>query len=463
MRAPASPDRRFWWALALICCGAAALRFGYVAAAKPNQELLGDQIYYSSQARTIAEGHWFDEPLQAGRPAADHPPLTALVMAPAAAVAPGSVMAQRYLMAAYGVVVVALIGLLGRKVADWRVGLIAALIAALYPGLWVNDALVMSETVTAATLALAMLASYRFADRATLRRAAEMGLATGLAVLARAELVLLIPMVIVPLAWWAHGAGEPLEGAEGAEGAESAEGADVGVGARATPRARLALGAMAVAAALVVQAPWIAYNLTRFDQPVLFSTNDGLTWVGANCADSYYGGGVGFWSLNCGLAGLESAPPEADQSVRSAHLRSLGNAYLADHLGRLPVVVAARLGRGLGVWHPDQMVYLNRGEGREGTVSWLAIYAYWALTPLAVVGAVILRRRRTMVWPLVALVAISVMVIAAFYGIARFRLPAELAIVVLAAVTLASAAEVLRSRLAVRGATRSPPVAARPS
>ena len=446
MSPPVSPGRRFWWALGLICVGAAALRFGYVAAAKPNQELLGDQIYYSAQARTIAEGNWFDEPLQPGRPAADHPPLTALVMAPAAAVAPGSVMAQRYLMAAYGVGAVALIGLLGRKVAGRRVGLLAALIAAVYPGLWVNDALVMSETVTVATLALAMLASYRFADRPTWRRAAVMGLATGVAMLARAELVLLIPMVIIPLAWWARGDGDG-----------DGDGDDAGA-RRAAPKARLALGAVAIAGALVAQAPWVAYNAARFDRPVLFSTNDGLTWIGANCADTYYGGGIGFWSLNCGLTGLASAPPQADQSVRSAHLRSLGNSYLRDHLDRLPTVVVARLGRGLGVWHPDQMVYLNRGEGREGTVSWLAIYTYWALAPLAVIGAVILRRRRTMVWPLVALVGISVMVIAAFYGIARFRLPAELAIVVLTAVAIAAAAEALRTRFALRGVRRSPTV-----
>jgi len=428
-------SRRFWWGLALVCVAAAGLRFGYVAVAKPNQELLGDQIYYSAQARTIAEGNWFDDPYNPGRPAADHPPLTSLMMAPAAAVAPGSVMAQRYLMAAYGVAVVALIGLLARKVAGDRVGLVAALLAAFYPGLWVSDALVMSETITAGTLAVAMLTSYWFAEKPSGRRAALMGLATGLAVLARAELVLLIPLVIVPLAWWARRAGD-----------------------RATPKARVALGAVAIAGALLVQAPWVIYNLTRFDQPVLFSTNDGLTWIGANCPETYYGGGVGFWSLNCGLAGMESVPPDADQSVRSAHLRSLGTTYLREHLGRLPTVVAARLGRGLGVWQPDQMVYLNRGEGREGKVSWAATFAYWALAPLAVVGAILLHRRRTMIWPLVALVVISVLVTAAFYGIARFRLPAELSIVVFAAVSITGAGERVGRWLRARDARRSPPV-----
>ncbi|MEI7592926.1 MAG: glycosyltransferase family 39 protein [Actinomycetes bacterium] len=432
MTSERSKNRRFLFLLLAICAGSAVFRMGYVAVAKANQPLLGDQIYYSAQAQTIADGRWFDEPLQPGKPAADHPPLTALMMTPAALVAPGSIMAQRYLMALYGAGVVALIGLLGRQVAGRRVGIFAAVLAAAYPGFWVNDALIMSETITAATLALAMIMSYRFADRATWRRALWMGAATGLAVLARAELVLLLPFVIVPLAWWARSSG-----------------------VRQSPRNRVGLGAVALAAALIVQMPWVTYNLTRFDDPVVFSTNDGLTWIGANCENTYSGGGIGFWSLQCGLDGLASAPIDADQSVRSSYLRAIGTSYVRSHLDRVPAVVVARLARGIGFWNPDQMVYLNRGEGREGKVSWAAIYAYWALIPFALAGAILLRRRRTLIWPLVALVAISVAVIAAFYGIARFRLPAELAVVIFASVTFSRLFSAVVSRGAFKNVAKS--------
>ena len=40
-------------------------------------------------------------------------------------------------------------------------------------------------------------------------------------------------------------------------------------------------------------------NLTRFDEPVLFSTNDGLTICGANLHRTYYGQGTGLWALDC--------------------------------------------------------------------------------------------------------------------------------------------------------------------
>jgi hypothetical protein len=62
----------------------------------------------------------------------------------------------------------------------------------------------------------------------------------------------------------------------------------------------------------------------------------------------------------------------------------------------------------------------------------------WMLSPLAVLGALRLRRRRVPITPLVAPVVIVTLVAAAFYGLVRFRAPAEVSIVVLAAVALDS-------------------------
>ena len=39
----------------------------------------------------------------------------------------------------------------------------------------------------------------------------------------------------------------------------------------------------AVGASVLVVAPWVVYNLSRFDQPVFLSTNDGLALAGSNC------------------------------------------------------------------------------------------------------------------------------------------------------------------------------------
>jgi hypothetical protein len=61
---------------------------------------------------------------------------------------------------------------------------------------------------------------------------------------------------------------------------------------------------------------------------------------------------------------------------------------------------------------------------------------YWALVPLAIGGLLVLRRRHIMVWPLVAQFAMVTITAAAFYGLIRFRIPAEVALVVLAAAAL---------------------------
>jgi hypothetical protein len=58
------------------------------------------------------------------------------------------------------------------------------------------------------------------------------------------------------------------------------------------------------------------------------------------------------------------------------------------------------------------------------------------LVPFAVAGGVLLRRRRVPITPLVAQFAIVTLTAAAIYGLVRFRVPAEVSLVVLAAVAL---------------------------
>ena len=50
-----------------------------------------------------------------------------------------------------------MIGLVGLRLAGPRVGLVAAAIAAVYPNLWINDSLVMSETLALLLVSLALL------------------------------------------------------------------------------------------------------------------------------------------------------------------------------------------------------------------------------------------------------------------------------------------------------------------
>jgi hypothetical protein len=195
----------------------------------------------------------------------------------------------------------------------------------------------------------------------------------------------------------------------------------------------LRVGAV-VGVLVLTMAPWTIYNATRFDRPVLISTNDGLALLGANCPNTYYGPGLGFWSLQCGEA--FPVPATEDQSQHSARYRAEGLHYARTHVSRLPIVALAREARVWSAWRVDQMVWLNVGEGREQWASRIGVVQWWLLAPLAVVGAIVLGRRRVPLLPLLAMFALVTIVALAFYGIPRFRLPADVAAVVLAAAAI---------------------------
>ena len=88
------------------------------------------------------------------------------------------------------------------------------------------------------------------------------------------------------------------------------------------------------------------------------------------------------------------------------------------------------------LYAPGLMANYNVNEGRDVEVSWAGFFAFWILVPCAVVGGVQLRRRRVQITPLVSQFVIVTVTAAAIYGITRFRTPAEVSLVVLAAVAV---------------------------
>jgi len=179
---------------------------------------------------------------------------------------------------------------------------------------------------------------------------------------------------------------------------------------------------------------------------VLLSTNDGTTLLGANCDIAYYQD-VGGWDIRC----LAPVPNEGnvDGSVRAAERRHVAEAYVRHHLARVPVVVAARIGRTFDVYGLRALVALDRGEEKAGWAVWAGIVCFWVLAVAAVVGWVELGRhepqRRTRWWVFVPLVTVLLTSIA-FYGAHRIRAPAEPAIVLLAAVAFVRGWELIRAR-----------------
>jgi hypothetical protein len=122
---------------------------------------------------------------------------------------------------------------------------------------------------------------------------------------------------------------------------------------------------------------------------------------------------------------------------------------VGDHLGRVPVVVAARVGRTWSLYPvaPAQKVrFASDYYSHLHSAEYVVLLAYAAGLALAIAGAVALRRAGGPLW-LFAAPAVLVTLISAFgYGDTRFRQAADVAIAVLAGVGLNAALGRLRSR-----------------
>lgn len=418
--------RRFLAVLLVIVGVALAVRVTFVMTVARHDEGFYDAAYYELQARTVADGRGYNDPFEylpdaphRDRPAADHPPLTVFALVPVAWLGDGlglsdedSQLLMRFEIALVGVGAVFLIGLLGRAVAGDLAGWIAAGIAAVYPYLWVNDGLIMSEAFAVAAVTGALLLALRFAERPTVRLALGLGLVCGAAALARAELVLLAPFLGLPMLFVTF--------------------------RRVAWSRRFALvGTLAAGTALVI-GPWILFNLSRFDEPTLLSTNDGIAMLGSNCRTVFWGRATGLTDLRKCIPKSGDAP-KGDQSVVSRIYRQRAIDFVNDgRRQRFLAVLAARVGRDWGVFRPADMLSLNEAEGRPRWVTALGMWFYYPLLAFAIGGIVVLKRRRVRQWPLLVPPVIVTLGAVLSYGQTRFRVPAEPAVVVLAAVAIAA-------------------------
>ena len=110
--------------LLMVVAVGALVRLVYLATKWGDPLLLNDSIYYSGQARQLAEGTWFRE-LFVDRPGAEHGPLTSTLMAPLSWM-DDPVPWQRTVTVLTGVALVWVLGHVAGELAGRRVGLTAA-------------------------------------------------------------------------------------------------------------------------------------------------------------------------------------------------------------------------------------------------------------------------------------------------------------------------------------------------
>ncbi len=294
--------------------------------------------------------------------------------------------------------------------------------AAVYANLWINDEMLMSESMAAFAVALVLLAIVVYHDRPTLRNAALLGGAVALAAMSRAELLALTVLVIVPIVWARH--------------------------ALARPERLRQIGAAALVVVVIVM-PWVGYNLSRFHRPVYMSTGLGGVTLSGNCHDTYYGDYIGYWSGACDTKLARDL--SGDESDRELNWRTHGLRYMRQHLSWFPVVAVARAARIWGVYGrptPAQNIKLDSHiEGRGAGPSQLAAWQYVALMPLAIAGLVLLRRRRVLIWPFLVIAALATFTAMTSFGITRYRVPVDVMLPVLAAFALVGLSRAYRRRL----------------
>jgi hypothetical protein len=273
----------------------------------------------------------------------------------------------------------------------------------------------MAESLYVPLVALTLLLTYALIDVAEAPRgpggaspqlaflAALLGVLIGLATLDRTEAVLLLPLLALAV-------GLRLPGA----------------------RERVRVVAVIAGAALLVLAPWVGRNWDAFDRFPLLSTNGGLTAMIANCERPYYVD-VGFIEPNC----LTRCQRFREDELRYSDCGTrVARRYAEDHLGRVPVVVAARVARTWNLYGLDRDLGYAEFGGRNRTAGKAGMVILWVLLPFAALGAWWLVKRRRPLLPLVAPVVVASVATALTFGFSQYRVGADVSLVVLAAAGL---------------------------
>jgi 4-amino-4-deoxy-L-arabinose transferase-like glycosyltransferase len=251
-----------------------------------------------------------------------------------------------------------------------------------------------------------LLLGYRLWKRPSLGRAAALGFVGALAGLTRSEGLLLLILVVGCVAVLRHG----------------------------LPRAeRVQLVVVALVIAAVTVAPWFVYNATRFEEPVLMSTNDGATIADTNCPAAYSGPFIGLYVFQCHVPAVDES---GDESQRAQRLTRNGLHYAREHASRVPVVVAARVGRVWGLFRPLQTIESEVIQPWSERAAYVLFLSYSVVALAGLAGFFVLRRRRVPISPLVSTLVAVTVIAAATYGVIRFRIPGDVTFVVLAAVTI---------------------------
>lgn len=427
----------------------AALIIGVLSCALTSHESLSgndfninDAAYYHHGAHLLADGHGFIHPiwyLRTGEEiqAADHPPLYMTYLAAFSLFGLGSIGSHQAATILLTVAAVPFIACAARRTAGRIPGVLAAFIAAGHPGIWSWGKILMSESMAILCVAILIATALRVRARvvegiSTNWDIVVLGLAVSMAALARAELLLCGAII-----GFVCFLGRPIW---------------------PTFNKVVATGIVA----LISMAPWIGYNLSRFNEPVFLSDGAGVTLSSSNCDVVYNGPNVGWWSWGCNVKRLNrfyEANPEADRSEEMKFLGLAGRDYIKDHLSDQPRVMGFRLARAFGFYKfESQLVADKLSDGRGNMVSRGAWYTYYGLLPLAALGAFTSRRKNRSLPIVMIPLFTAIITVAITFGSTRYRAISEVTFVILGAVGIDFLVQRIRSSRKFNSETSTPEV-----
>ena len=369
-----------------------------------DHQLAGDEPEYHMQGEFLADGKWFwsETPYGIPHPSAWKTPGYPLFVGIIYAVGgknPDAVMLLQVLF--LGPLTIALTWLLGRRLFGAKVGTAAAFVAALHPFVWQYEARLFAEALaTPLTLGILLLVLDR---RPSMRQVVAAGALSGALILVKPSalhiLAAVVPAILIGWGW----------------------------------RAGLRRAAIAVAACLLVIAPWTIRNYSEYDSFLPLSVQDAGIYGVFNDEAAHDDEHPWAWRLLTKRDEPLFDPANAlpDDELR-AELRDNALEYIEDHPSSVPKALFWNgLTRFWDLREPDAALNEVQFQGRSRTLTWIGLVIWWVLLPLGLFGLWRARRRLGLAVPLAAMFLLATFVYIGNSG-TRYRAPFEPVFAVLA-------------------------------
>ncbi|PWT93468.1 MAG: hypothetical protein C5B54_01765 [Acidobacteria bacterium] len=338
-----------------------------------------------------------------GVPDSDLPPLYPLLLAGLYSLFGHKVIPVSVFQIALDLLTALLMYLIGKRVADAKVGLLAAMFYGIYPYLLYQNVSVNDTAVFIFLLTVSIFLTYKTRDSLHPAYAAAVGATVGLAALTKPFIMLLLPFSGF---WWIK---------------------EIGFrnGIKFTLLSSLIL--------LTVLAPWVTRNLLLHKQWVFISTNGGSNLHQGNnsCVVDYLRHGWDAQWVNC----LKKLPDGLNEVEADQWHRQQAIAYLLNHPAQWPRLFGMKF---LVLWNPAitpsavppgaQLADNTVLQYQSGVFQFARVVHIFYFTPLLILGVgglILASRRKLCIGPPVILILLTTAVYVLFHPSTRYRSPLD--------------------------------------